>query len=124
MNDQCLLGQACAAEEKAGPINMNNSAQKANSNLFDIGYDKIAWGTDSPVILGQDWYGYRHVNGTLHVKRMFTTGDFKEASASDFVLYTIGPFQAKNKVDAMSQVQGILRKFHQDGHKLFSGEVV
>ncbi len=129
MNDQCLLGQACEAEGKAGPINMNNKAQKANSNLYDIGYDNITWGSpDSPVIpqttapSDLTWFGYRHTNSSLQLKRYFSPRDMDEAWESDMVLAVFGPFAAKNREDAMKVLMNIVNNLPQKAHDKWADE--
>lgn len=53
-----------------------------------------------------EWYAYKHVNGTLHLRRFFgDMGDVKEAKESDFVSKVTGPFEANKK----SQAQDIMR---------------
>jgi hypothetical protein len=47
-----------------------------------------------------DWYGYWHVDGTLHVKRFFDVGDVVEAENSPFVEEVIGPFLATDAESA------------------------
>lgn len=45
---------------------------------------------------GPPWYGYIHVDGTLHVKRYFGPEDITEATDSEFVAQITGPFHAPN----------------------------
>jgi len=54
---------------------------------------------------GLDWYGYLHVNGTIHVKRFFDYGDIHEAESSDFVVRVVGPFDAGSRDEAMEIVR-------------------
>ncbi|KKN19287.1 hypothetical protein LCGC14_0947160 [marine sediment metagenome] len=45
-----------------------------------------------------EWYAYKHVNGTLHLKRYLGDyGDVEEAINSSFVDRVYGPFEAKNQ---------------------------
>lgn len=46
------------------------------------------------------WWGYRHVNGHIQVKRYFHPMDIKEAMESDFVEDVCGPFEADDRSDA------------------------
>jgi hypothetical protein len=91
-------------EERNEAMNMMNSAQKANSPEFNKGYDAIAWDgkpkpKKAPVL---EWYGYLHVNGTLHLKRYFgDRGDIDEAIESDFVSLVKGPFEAETREEAI-----------------------
>ncbi len=48
-----------------------------------------------------EWYGYQLDTGSMHVKRYFAHGDIREAKESDFVARVTGPFNAKNKEEAM-----------------------
>lgn len=54
------------------------------------------------------WWGYIHVNKTIQVKRYFEPLDIQEANESPFVEQTFGPFEAKNREDA---IDIILKKF-------------
>lgn len=50
-----------------------------------------------------EWYAYEHVNGTKHLRRFLgDVGDIQEARDSDFVKRVTGPFEAKNRPEAMS----------------------
>ena len=54
--------------------------------------------------MGQEimWWGYRHINGTIHAKRWFNDPlDIQEAAESDFVDATAGPFEAACREQAM-----------------------
>ncbi len=47
-----------------------------------------------------NWYGYRHLNGTLHVKRYlgdYGSGELADTKASPFVREVFGPFEAQNQ---------------------------
>ena len=46
------------------------------------------------------WYGYLHVDETLHVKRYFDRKDIEEAQYSDFVQRVTSPFFAINRTRA------------------------
>ena len=50
------------------------------------------------------WWGYRHVNGTIQVKRFFDMGDINEAKSSPFVEICHGPFPAKTREEAIAEV--------------------
>lgn len=47
------------------------------------------------------YWGYLHINNTLHVKRFFDYTDISEALASPFVKRTAGPFFADNIDNAL-----------------------
>jgi len=52
------------------------------------------------------WWGYRHVDGSVHVKRYFDMRDLDEAADSDFVGAVRGPFTARNREEALRRMQG------------------
>jgi hypothetical protein len=59
------------------------------------------------------WYGYQHVNGTLHVKRYvghFGSGDMIECKASPFVRDVWGPFEAQNQHRAKLQFEKLVKQ--------------
>jgi hypothetical protein len=93
-------------EERNEAMNMMNSAQKANSKEFNKGYDAIKWdGKSKPKQLpALEWYAYLHVDGGIHVKRYraeLQRGDINEAIESDFVIRVVGPYEAKDRNDAI-----------------------
>jgi len=47
------------------------------------------------------WWGYKHVENTIHVKRYFDRQDIVEALSSDFVKSVAGPFYAVDREEAM-----------------------
>jgi hypothetical protein len=53
------------------------------------------------------WWGYRHINGTLHLKRFHSQASVDEAYESDFVEDVLDPFPAENREEASA----ILRRF-------------
>lgn len=52
------------------------------------------------------WWGYKHVNGTLHVKRYFDQRDLDEAQGSPFVARVCPAFFAKNRTEALTILEG------------------
>ena len=54
------------------------------------------------------WWGYRHINGTIQVKRYFDERGFEEAKESDFVELIFPPFEARDRDEAL---QGIHNAF-------------
>ena len=50
------------------------------------------------------WWGYRHINGTLQVKRFFDYQDLNEARESDFVEIVSEIFEAENRQDALEKL--------------------
>jgi len=56
-----------------------------------------------------EWYGYIHINGSLHVKRYFDRGDIEEASSSPFVASITGcPIEAASREEAVKEISKIL----------------
>ncbi len=53
------------------------------------------------------WWGYRHVNGTLHLKRYLSFGReaIADAHESDFVQDVCGPFYADSRVEAIAKLK-------------------
>lgn len=54
------------------------------------------------------WWGYKHVNGEILVKRFWDYGDIDEARRSDFVKSVTWVFDAIDFNDAMRQAKEIL----------------
>jgi len=51
---------------------------------------------------GLEWWGYRHINGSFHVKRyFFDPGDLDEAMESPFVKAVTTPFPATSRSEAI-----------------------
>jgi hypothetical protein len=53
-----------------------------------------------------EWWCYRHINGTFHLKRYFSPLDIQEGRESPFVDSVYGPFQCNKYEDA----QNIMRE--------------
>lgn len=51
------------------------------------------------------WWGYKHVYGTLQVKRYFDQRDLTEAMESDFVQQLVPPFEAANRDEALAYIK-------------------
>ena len=49
------------------------------------------------------WWGYRHINGTTHLKRYFGPDDITEAENSIFVEEVYGPWEV-NRADAIERL--------------------
>ena len=54
------------------------------------------------------WWAYRHVDGSLHLKRYLSFGDLQEARQSSFVAEMFGPFLAANRESAMTRARARL----------------
>jgi len=52
------------------------------------------------------WWGYLHVNGTLHVKIYFGELDITEAWESPFVAVVAGPWVCENREEAIKKLSG------------------
>jgi hypothetical protein len=55
------------------------------------------------------WWGYLHVDGTIHVKRFSDHRDLVEAQASPFVSKVIDVFNAPNREEAVRITTQTLR---------------
>lgn len=51
------------------------------------------------------WWGYLHVEGTLHVKRYFDMQDLNEAQESPFVKFLAGPWECKDREEALEKLK-------------------
>ena len=47
------------------------------------------------------WWGYKHTNGSIQVKRYFDALDIQEARESPFVAHVVQPFEAGNREQAL-----------------------
>lgn len=56
-------------------------------------------------MMGNKWWGYKHVSGTYQTKRYFDKRDIQEANDSDFCEKVVGPFEAKNREEALNKVK-------------------
>lgn len=57
-----------------------------------------------------DWYAYKHVNGTLHLKRYLGDyGDISEAKDSPFTTQVTEPFEANQRSEAEDIMKARLR---------------
>ena len=50
------------------------------------------------------WWGYKHINGSIHVKRFFSQEDLTEAAESPFVDCYTRPIDAESREDAITKV--------------------
>jgi len=51
------------------------------------------------------WWAYRHANDTWQFKRYFDPRDIQDARESVFVQYTVGPFSAETREDAIKFIK-------------------
>ena len=51
------------------------------------------------------WWGYLHMNGTIHVKRYFSQEDLIDAYESEFVHTVFQLFLAENREEAINIVK-------------------
>jgi len=51
------------------------------------------------------WWGYLHTEGTLHVKRYFGPMDIDEAYESPFVSLVAGPWECKDREEALKKLK-------------------
>lgn len=47
------------------------------------------------------WWGYKHQNGTIQVKRFFDGRDIQEAEESPFCQRAVGPFNCEGREQAL-----------------------
>jgi hypothetical protein len=52
-----------------------------------------------------EWWGYIHIDGTLHIKRYYTQTQILDALESDFVKFISGRVYAKDKAEATKLIQ-------------------
>ena len=71
-------------------------------HLSEEDFNGIEDAPAEPEGFGEPWYGYIHVDGTLHVKRYLSPEDLVEAYDSKFVEHVIGPFHATGPQHAAS----------------------
>ena len=50
------------------------------------------------------WWGYRHINGTIQAKRYFDHRDIEDAMESPFVARWCGPFPCKDRDEAIRKI--------------------
>lgn len=55
------------------------------------------------------WWAYLHTNGSIQVKRFFGRGDMDAASESPFVAMMAGPFDARDRENAIAIAEARLR---------------
>lgn len=55
-----------------------------------------------------EWWGYLHENGTLHVKIYFGPEDLSEARGSPFVSKVCGPWECGDREEALKNLQADL----------------
>jgi hypothetical protein len=46
------------------------------------------------------WWGYKHIDGSIQVKRYFDERDVQDAMESDFVVSIVHPFDAIDRSEA------------------------
>ena len=51
------------------------------------------------------WWGYRHINGSYQAKRYFGKRDIQEANESPFADIVVGPFLAVDRDEALKIVK-------------------
>jgi hypothetical protein len=54
------------------------------------------------------WWGYIHVDGSIHVKRYFSREDLVEARESDFVQQVFGPWEVDSREKALEKMKQYL----------------
>lgn len=54
------------------------------------------------------WWGYEHIEGTIHAKRFFSYDDIDDANESSFCKKIILPFIANNREEAIKIIKSKL----------------
>jgi hypothetical protein len=57
------------------------------------------------------WWGYLHVDGSLHVKRFFDIKDIEEAVESSFVKSVHGPWEVSSREEALTELELAITPF-------------
>lgn len=57
-----------------------------------------------------EWYGYKHQNGTYHLKRLWDKKDMHEARESPFVDEIFGPFYSDNLDEAQRMFDAAIKE--------------
>jgi len=57
------------------------------------------------------WYGYIHINDSIHAKRIASTADWEEAWKSDFVKKITRPFHADGREAAVIEIKKIFLEY-------------
>jgi len=57
----------------------------------------------------REWWGYLHVEGTLHVKPYFGEEDLLEARQSPFVKHSRGPWECSGREEALEKLKEALK---------------
>ena len=52
-----------------------------------------------------EWWAYKHINGSIQVKRLWDEKDMYDATQSEFVVKIYKPFLATNRSDALAYIQ-------------------
>jgi hypothetical protein len=56
---------------------------------------------------GNLWWGYKHTSGTYQAKRYFDALDISEAEESPFCEEVVGPFEARDREEALKKVEDL-----------------
>ena len=72
--------------------------------------DKCRLQLDEAAYKNSVWYGYVHVNGCKHLKRIASTDDWEEAWQSDFVAKISRPFLAQGRKKAQEIFEELLKQ--------------
>jgi hypothetical protein len=62
--------------------------------------------------VGNEWWGYKHVSGTIHAKRVYYDYQLsiQEAILSPFVKCIVHKFQAESREEALAHIEKELNK--------------
>ena len=74
----------------------SNLAREVEKIREELGLLEVKWPSASQL----PYWGYLHVNGTVHVKRFYDIEEIKDAQESPFVHKVFGPFYCTNTKEA------------------------
>jgi hypothetical protein len=52
----------------------------------------------------QKWWGYKHINGSIHAKPFWEQADLDDAYESPFCIQVVEPFMANSRDEALKIV--------------------
>lgn len=59
--------------------------------------------------MNNKWWGYLHVENSLHVKVYFSEEDIKEAKESPFVKHIAGPWECDGREEALEKLKASIK---------------
>lgn len=62
------------------------------------------------MITNQQWCGYRHIDGTYHLHKVFSQGDLDAVYESNSVALIYGPWECKSRAEAAAKMKNMDRR--------------